>query len=110
MSSNVHSSIITKYHQDKGNLYSGILCSKKMGIIDTCHSTDEYQKLMKEAQHRILYALFHLCEGQEQAKLVNIIEAKLMFTRRCGGGVGLTRDLVELSSDRNLLHADLGSG
>ena len=73
-------------------------------------STDEYQKLMKEAQHRIVYALFHLCEGQEQAKLVNIIEAKLMFTRRCGEGVGLTRGLVELSSDRNLLHADVGSG
>ena len=42
-----------------------------MGITDACHSTDEYQKLMKEAQHRIVYALFHLCEGQEQAKLVN---------------------------------------
>ena len=81
-----------------------------MGITDTCRSTDEYQKQMKEAWHRIVYALFHLCEGQEQAKLVNIIEAKLMFTRRCGGGVGLTRDLVELSSDGNLLYADLGSG
>lgn len=60
--------------------------------------------------HGIVYALFHLCDGQEQAKLVNMIEAKLMFTRMCGGGVGLTRGLVELSSDGNLLHAYLGSG
>ena len=41
---------------------------------------------MQEAWHRIVYALFHLCEGQEQGKLVNMIEAKLMFTGRCGGG------------------------
>lgn len=80
-----------------------------MGIIDTCHSTDEYQKQMKEAARNSICSV-HLCDGQEQAKLVNMIEAKLMFTRMCGGGVGLTRGLVELSSDGNLLHAYLGSG